>query len=437
MSILLINPPAPFLAFANAAPHIGVGYLISYLRDYGMEVNYLNLESTDPDDVKIPEGYDYYGITSVTLQYFFAKLVHQQIVERKLGKTIIGGGHASIMPQECLADGFDYVVRGYGEIALLGILDGKQFPGIIQGTMVENLDALSFPAWGDLLRDKFDASYGNHIAHIFSQRGCHFDCHYCCSPAIYGTQVRQRSISNVIFEIRSLKERYGVDSIYFFDPTLTIVRKRAIELAEGLFPLDMDWTGQTRVDKIDPELLRTLKRAGCNQISFGIETGSTQTHQTLGKDTTVKENEDAIKMAHDVGMRVKVFLMGALPDENEKSAELFKEFILKNKPDDWLYSTFIPLPGTAYWKDPEKFGIEILCKDFRTYYPLGVNARGPVNINGRYLKRDQLVETRNDILDFLRKEVPNKRVEQAIDLFKVQKPILMKFFKDLDTDYIF
>ena len=437
MKVLLINPPAPFLAFANAAPHIGVGYLISYLRDYGIEVFYKNLESTDPDDVDIPEGYDYYGITAVTPQYFFAKLIHQQIKERKLGKTIIGGAHASIMPEQCLADGFDYVVRGYGEVALFDIVRGRWEPGIIQGTVINNLDALSFPAWGDLLRDEFDASYGNRIAHIFSMRGCSFKCYYCCSPAIYGSSVRQRSVSNVIFEIKSLKERYGIDSIYFFDPTFTIVRKRAIELAEGLWPLDLDWTGQTRVDKIDPELLRTLKRSGCNQISFGLETGSTQVHQSLGKETTLDENKEAIKMAHDAGMKVKAFFMGALPDEDERSADKFKEFVLKNKPDDWLYSTFVPLPGTAYWNAPERFGIEILCRDFRTYYPLGLNARGPVNINGRYLSRDKLVELRNDILDFLRKEIPNKRVETAISLFEEQKKVLMKFFGDLDLKYVF
>ena len=200
---------------------------------------------------------------------------------------------------------------------------------------------------------------------------------------------------------------------------------------------DLDWTGQTRVDKIDPELLEILKESGCSQISFGLETGSAQVHQSLGKKTTIDENKLAVKMAHNAGMKVKAFLMGALPGESWESAEMFKEFISENKPDNWLYSTFIPLPGTSYWNTPEKFGIEILCRDFRTYYPLGLNARGPVNIRNKHLSRDELVELRNDVLEFLRKEVPNPRVEEAINKFEEQKPVLMKFYHDLDTKYVF
>src|SRR3989339_30148 len=110
--VLLINPPAPFLAIPNAAPHLGVGYLISYLRAHGIEVSYLNLESSNPARVILPEGFDFYGITSVTPQYYFATLINNQIKRRRLGKTIIGGAHASILPEQCLEDGFDYVVRG-------------------------------------------------------------------------------------------------------------------------------------------------------------------------------------------------------------------------------------------------------------------------------------------------------------------------------------
>ena len=66
--VLLVNPPIPFLAYPNAAPHIGVGYLAAYLRENQVEVNYANYEMCDPDEVELPEGYDYYGFTAVTPQ---------------------------------------------------------------------------------------------------------------------------------------------------------------------------------------------------------------------------------------------------------------------------------------------------------------------------------------------------------------------------------
>jgi len=436
--VLLINPPTPFLAFANAAPHLGIGYLISYLRDNGIEADYLNLELTNPSDIDVPVGYDFYGVTSVIPQYYFAKLVLQKIKADNLGKTIIGGACASLLPDLCLNDEFDYVVKGYGEKALLSIVKEEHQSGsIIQGSVVENLDSLSFPAWDELLKNNYNASYGNKIAHIFSARGCPYRCYYCCSPNIYGTSVRYRSIENVIAEVTLLKMKYNIDSLYFFDPTFTLNRERTIKLVTTLEPFGLDWTCQTRVDKIDEKLLALMKKSGCNQISFGVEAGSYEVHGNLGKETTVDQNTAAIKMAHNVGMRVKTFLMGALPDDNWDTVKRFKDFITDNRPDSWLYSTFIPFPGTDYWVNPDKYGIKIRCTDLRAYYPLGINARGPVNIDNKYLNRDGLIELRDDMLNFLRKEIPNARVEEAINAFPKQKQILEPFFAGLNTKYVF
>lgn len=142
-------------------------------------------------------------------------------------------------------------------------------------------------------------------------------------------------------------------------------------------------------------------------------------------------------MAHDAGLKVKAFLMGALPDDNPKTADKFKAFMLRTNPDSWLYSTFIPFPGTDYWSNPEKYGIEIICRDPRAYYPLGLNARGPLNVRNRFLTRDKLMELRNDVLDFLRREIPNPRVEKAIQMFPEQLKKLKPYLQDLNTDYFF
>lgn len=131
--VLLICPPAPFLAFPSSAPHIGVGSLLAYLRANGIFASYANWEALLPHEIEVPEGYDYYAFTAVTPQYYFAKLLRDNIAGSKLGKTIIGGAHASVTPQTCLADGFDYVVTGYGETALRRIAQGSQSGGIVTG----------------------------------------------------------------------------------------------------------------------------------------------------------------------------------------------------------------------------------------------------------------------------------------------------------------
>jgi radical SAM superfamily enzyme YgiQ (UPF0313 family) len=204
--VLLVNPPTPFLGIQNAAPHLGMGGLVSYLRENRIEVDYANYEACDPKDVILPEGYTHYGFTAVTPQYHYAKLLRDQVEVRGLGKTIIGGAHASIMPEQCIKDNFSYVVKGYGEKALVGIVQEKVNPGITQGVAVENIDDLPIPAWDQLLKDSYNFSYGDRVGHLFSVRGCPYDCFYCCSPTIYGTKVTERSIAKVVAEV-NLKRR--------------------------------------------------------------------------------------------------------------------------------------------------------------------------------------------------------------------------------------
>lgn len=435
--IVLINPPAPFLSYPNAAPHIGIGYLISYLRKHDIEVKYLNLENDEPNSIELPEGYDFYGFTSVTAQYYYAKLLLAQVKKRKLGRTIIGGAHASLLSGSCQEDGFDYVVKGYGEDILLNILKDNLPEGIHQGELINDLDSLPFPAWEDLLESNYDISYGENVAHIFSMRGCPYDCSYCASEKIFGKKIGFRSIQNVVDEISFLKEKYKIKKLYFLDPTFTVNKKRALDLAKELEELEINWTCETRVDCITENVLKSLKCGGCDLISFGIETFSENVHKKLDKNTSVSQNKYAIKLAHDVGLEVKAFLMGALPYDNWESLEIFKKFISSNKPDTWLFSTFIPFPGTVQWSNPSKYKINIECKDFRAYYNLGLNGRGPINISNQYLSRDELRNLRDDMLDFLLQEVPNKRVKMAIENFEGQKIKILPYIEGLDTKYLF
>ncbi|HRI46581.1 MAG TPA: radical SAM protein, partial [Ignavibacteriaceae bacterium] len=370
-------------------------------------------------------------------QYYYAKLILDEIKLRNLGKTILGGTHASLLPNQCLNDGFDFVVKGYGETALLNIVNGNVSNGIIQGEFIRNLDELPFPAWEDLFASNYEISYGDNVAHFFSMRGCPYTCSYCATGEIYGLKVGFRSVENVIAEIIYLKEKFGIERVYFLDPTFTVNKERAIRLSKALTDLDITWTCETRVDCIDEVTLHSLAKSGCDLISFGIETGSDSVHSNLGKQTSIEQNIFAIKLAHDVGLKVKAFLMSALPDDNWETLEIFQNFISKNKPDNWLFSTFIPFPGTEQWNNPEKYGIKIECDDFRAYYNLGLNARAPVNISNKYLSRRELVSLRNQMLEFLRVEVPNPRVEKAISDFAIHKPRLQNYINGLDEEFLY
>jgi len=151
----------------------------------------------------------------------------------------------------------------------------------------------------------------------------------------------------------------------------------------------------------------------------------------------MQQNMDAIEMSHEAGLKVKAFLMGALPFDDQKTISEFQEFLIKYKPDTWLFSTFIPFPGTDQWKNPERYGINILNKDFRGYYNLGLNGRGPINFVTETQDRNSLRNLRDEMLNFLRSEIPNPRVDYAISQFEKQKHLFLPYISDLDYEFFF
>ena len=137
-------------------------------------------------------------------------------------------------------------------------------------------------------------------------------------------------------------------------------------------------------------------------------------------------------MCHDRGLEVKAFLMSGLPDETCRSIEFTREFLQKNPPDFWHISMLQALPGTPYYDYPEKFGLKIYSRDPRLQYPLGLNARGPVNHSTRNFSRQQVWQNREDFLDMMMSLRPSSRIDKAI---AVSPTLLPVFLKSL-TDYV-
>ncbi len=398
IKFLFINPPSPFLLNQKCAPPLGILYLSTILRNAGYEVNFLELSNLNEDKWVIPGGYDFYGVTSTTPQYPYAKRILGKI--NSLGKTIIGGPHSSSLPQEVLQDGWYFVVVGEGENVIENLVKGYYFKGIVKGELIQDLDQIPFPARDLVSLQEYHPGIDRNIATtIITSRGCPYNCAYCCKK-VSGLKPRWRSAQNVISEIDEIIEKYEIRNFVFVDDEFIFKRERLREICCALSKKDVNWRCNARTNNVSLEMFEMMKDGGCIEISFGIESGSQRVLDSINKNTKVEQNKEAIYLAKKAGITFKAYLIFGLPEDNRDSLEETKKFILQTRPDKVLLSTLIPVPGSRIWEHPEDFGITI-SKDYEKFVTAGLYRKGGVVVENKYMTSDEIEKCRDKLLEFL------------------------------------
>ncbi|NJC70735.1 B12-binding domain-containing radical SAM protein [Planosporangium thailandense] len=181
---------------------------------------------------------------------------------------------------------------------------------------------------------------------LFANRGCPYTCSYCF--VWFGAKIRRREPAQVVAEMRAQLE-HGVRDFFFLDYTFTIVPTWVRELcdlirAEGL---DVRWLCQTRVERVNPELLATMKAAGCMGIYYGVESPWIAEVE-LDKPSSRELIEKAIRDTAAAGIHPLVFILfGAENGDPEKARELYD--FLAGLPGTFLPSVLLPRPFTGLW----------------------------------------------------------------------------------------
>jgi radical SAM superfamily enzyme YgiQ (UPF0313 family) len=315
---------------------------------------------------------------------------------RPLGAKLLSGGpHATLLPLEPVAHGFDANVVGEGEPAiaeaveaLLGARPLASVAGLVyrdeQGTVRANpprpaptdLDALPAPARHlvDPLDYGGDASGELHM-NVFSSRGCPAKCSYCAG-GLFGRRFRFRSAKSVVDEMIDVHRRYGTRTFHFMDDAMTVNRGRVVEICDRLVEsgLGLRWSIMTRVDRVDEELLRTLRRGGCVQIDYGIESGDPDTLKKIHKPHTVEQVRRVVPMTAAAGIAPYVFFILGFPWDTPETIEVTASLMRELAPhvakfDPAIASVLIPFPATElYEKYKDQFGFaEWWLDDARCY----------------------------------------------------------------------
>jgi len=394
--IALISPK--WHKMVNSYPPLGLAYLAAVLEQAGHEVRIYDFGLTPDTSLEDDVGEicvfspQLVGITSMTSSYYSAEETVALIKERIGCPVVIGGPHATVMPERVLANPhIDFLVYGEGEetaVELAHALESNLPLGGIHGLyykengyiirneprpLIPDLDALPFPARHllDLTRYPLCTPNGEPMISILSSRGCPYNCSFCFK-GIVGRTYRQRSPDNIVAELRSLITTYGIRNFYFIDDLFTINTRRLRTLMQRFLDerLDIHWQCLARVDRVTPDVLKLMHQAGCRQIHYGIESGNEKILAATAKHISLDQVRQAVTWTHEAGIRSKGYFMLGLPGDTEKTMRQTIDFAADLPLDDAMFSITTPFPGTRLWEELVKKnpGTEYGQKFAQAYY---------------------------------------------------------------------
>lgn len=389
MKVAIIAPPYPLEE--APAPPLGVTYVAAAFEDAGAEVKILDYIVSRYSPEKLKGELDAFqpdlvGSTSVTMNFpAAAAIVEAAKAIRPSAVTLMGGPHVSFDAENTLRSypGIDLLVLGEGERTVAELLpairDRSRWPHIKGMAFLEDgrflytgarelirdLDTLPVPARHLLPISKYQA-LGFPVS-IITSRGCPYQCIFCQGRRMVGHRVRYRDPMCVVDEIEEVLS-YGFTRINVADDLFLSNKARARAICEEILRRDLrfDWSAFVRVNIMDEEVMRLMRRAGCDSVSFGIETGSPEMLKRIRKRITLDQGRRAVEICRNVGITPHASFMVGLPGE---TPETLRETQAYAESLDIIYGYHFlaPLPGTTVREEIEKYDLEILTNDWSLY----------------------------------------------------------------------
>lgn len=287
--------------------------------------------------------------------------------------TITFGPHISALGYETMrgCQHLDVAVVNEQESTISEVIEKENAKGI-EGTIIkdgnkiidqgkrnplDDLNKLPFPAHDLLELGLYKLPYAKKhpVTATMTSRGCPGKCFFCCSWLI-SKEFHPRSPEHVLSELRYLSNELGVHEIKFWDDTFTYDVKRVISICNMIKSeeLDISWTCNTRVDRINMELLKSMNDAGCHTICLGVESGDDKILKSIGKEITTNQIKTAFKYARSVDIDTAGFFMLGHPQDTPETIQKTINFAKILNPDYASFNIVTPFPGTPLFKMAEE-----------------------------------------------------------------------------------
>jgi anaerobic magnesium-protoporphyrin IX monomethyl ester cyclase len=376
-------------------PNVGLLSLASFCLSNGITVELLDtdLKQMGKDEIKayamaMTSAPRYIGVSSTTITIYEA-LDICEIFKTRFPETIIivGGAHASVMPEHVLASPYvDMVVRREGEFALLDLIKARipleQIAGLSfkqNGEIVHNpdrellrdLDSLPLPAYHLIDINKCRPSMGCYkrlpAVPVLTSKGCTGNCSFC-GTHVFGRRIRFKSPARVIEELSYLIENYQVPEIVFYDDVFTASKARTLEICNMIIDKgwNITWSCLCRADQTPRDLLSKMKEAGCHTISYGVESADEGILTTMNKRINLATVEEAVKNCKELGIEQRLAFMFGTPGETPDTMRRTFEFAKRLDPMHAVFNITTPFPGSEMFASCER-NETFITKDWRRF----------------------------------------------------------------------
>jgi radical SAM superfamily enzyme YgiQ (UPF0313 family) len=353
-------------------PPLGLAYLASSLEKSNIPVKIIDaraLNISEKETVEMlcdffPKVIGIY-VTSFNLPHIYNLI--KKIKDAMNSTVIVGGPHVTHYPQSVLTLNADYGMVGDGERSLVKFMkkyerrNVQKVEGLIYfknkkmfvnpPKIIKNLDTLPFPSRHLLPNKKYYSPlHKGMTTTMVTSRGCPFDCIFCGSPN--KKSYRKRSPKNVIKEIELIANE-GFEYIEIEDDCFTLDRERVKKICELIIrkKIKIDWGCETRIDCVDEKLLSLMRRAGCINVRYGIESGNEKIRSDIiGKKISNEEIRKVIKNMKEEGLISVAYFMFGHPTETFKQMKETIEFALEIDPDYADFHLAIPIPGSRLFR---------------------------------------------------------------------------------------
>ena len=413
MKVLLVNPPQTFFPGSDAPAGnlpLGLMYIAAVLEREGTIAEILDAFIADVpvrkvgDTVEIGMTYegiadelrkrkpDIVGISNpFTCQTQHAAKVADIVKELDPDvPTVVGGPHASAVPEEFMSEAknVDFAVMGEGEYSMLDIVkltEGKMKADAVQGIayrehgrivqttrrpFLTNLDELPYPAYNLVDMEQYlnpekieYRSFKDRAISMITSRGCPFNCVFCAVHLHMGKAFRAHSVNYVVNHIKYVVDKYHVKTIFFEDDNMTFDLNRFDAICDGIINGKIKFKWETpngiRADYLTQNLLKKMKRSGCQSVFFGVESGDQHVlDEIISKSLDLNAVMNVAKMCKDIGLSTAAFYIIGFPGETKADMMKTVDFALKLKKEydvGMLLHVATPSCGTRlYYKCKEK-----------------------------------------------------------------------------------
>lgn len=403
-SDMIYNPPLGIISLGSWLELNGYTSLI-------IDLNYMRISCKELVQIIAEEEPILVGISTYTENMEMA-VSTARLIKNKIPhvKTLLGGPHPSLMPDEVMNhDSVDFVIRKEGESALLELIEALStseelilfdtIPGLVfkrDGEIIKNemrksihdLDVLPIPK-----RELVGIDTYRDTVNISTSRGCPGKCIYCSARSLAGALYRTRDIDNVFLEIVMLKTIMNkrLNKVYFIDETFTAIPQRVYEFTNLMktYKPDINWVCASRVDIMTEDMVDEIATTRCEAIHFGIESGSQEVLDKIGKGIDLVQADKIIGYLYKKRIiPLLSFMLGHYCDTVDTMADtlsFIKKMYTEHKADISVYFN-TPFPGTWQYTYRDKLGMIIKAKSYKNYSLI-----------------DPIVETKNFTLNDQRK----------------------------------